>query len=325
MSDIQRKILGIVTGRKGGNTELLLRHALKACKEDGCEVEMIRLTDFNIKPCTGCLACVLRPSAGLPRKCVQKDDGEFVLEKILHCDGLILSVPNMDLMPHAPIINLCNRSFVINERARYLREPGTEPEYPKVAATIGLGGSDWTQFHMPILNLCAIWLTGARNMLVDQMMVQHFETTGLVSLFEEYTTRAEQLGHHVCQELGKDEGEFTYHGSDVPEACPICHCDALILREGKLVCPLCNVAGIPIMENGKIRSISWEAGVERSHWSKFGKLDHDVNTDWYIRRDEQGKKIYENHELERIKEQRELLKDVVTPTLPPSKAAERKE
>jgi multimeric flavodoxin WrbA len=54
--------------RKNGNTEILCNHALKAIAEEGIETELVRLAEYNIKPCTGCDGCVKTD------KCVLEDD-----------------------------------------------------------------------------------------------------------------------------------------------------------------------------------------------------------------------------------------------------------
>ena len=323
------KVLGITTGRRFGNSEVLLRYALRAIKEVGHEVELIRLQDYRINPCTGCVSCMKRGNeADLPRPCVfdkdDSDDGAFILEKILRCDGLILAVPNMDLMPHGLIIDLTNRSIAINERGRYIRDKNSKvPEYGKVTATIGVGGSDWTHFQMSILNLCAIWLSGARVALADQMLVQHVETPGIVAALESACERAELLGRHVAMELGKDESSIQYHG-DMAEACPVCHCDTLLLREGRLVCPLCNLEGDPLIVDGKIQKIQFDYGIERSHWSLFGKLDHDKNVDTHVKRDATGKKVISEEQRLIMANKRKMLSEIVMPTLPPRKHTAQK-
>ncbi len=42
------KVMGIVTGRHNGNSEILVKEALLACQEEGAEVELINLFDYNI-------------------------------------------------------------------------------------------------------------------------------------------------------------------------------------------------------------------------------------------------------------------------------------
>jgi hypothetical protein len=45
------KLLGIVgSPRKGGNTEIVMKEALKAAMQEGAETELIHLVDFNLKP-----------------------------------------------------------------------------------------------------------------------------------------------------------------------------------------------------------------------------------------------------------------------------------
>ena len=46
------KLLGISCGRDMGNSEILLKHALKAAEETGkAEVELIRLHDYKASLC----------------------------------------------------------------------------------------------------------------------------------------------------------------------------------------------------------------------------------------------------------------------------------
>lgn len=82
------KILGIVCSpRKKGNTEILVREALAAAKENGTEIELLRVSEMNIVPCDGCMTC---KQSG---KCRIKDDMQKVYEKLLEADGIILGSP----------------------------------------------------------------------------------------------------------------------------------------------------------------------------------------------------------------------------------------
>ena len=52
------KVIGIVgSPRKGGNTEILTAHTLKAIREEGLETELVSLAGLDIKPCNACRAC----------------------------------------------------------------------------------------------------------------------------------------------------------------------------------------------------------------------------------------------------------------------------
>jgi len=52
------KAIGIVgSPRKGGNTEILMKHTLEAIAEEGLDTELISLADLDIRPCNACMVC----------------------------------------------------------------------------------------------------------------------------------------------------------------------------------------------------------------------------------------------------------------------------
>ena len=76
------KALGIVgSPRRGGNTEILTEHALKAIAEEGIGTELITLAGLDIKGCTGCMACLNA------EMCSIKDDMWPIYEKMKEADG----------------------------------------------------------------------------------------------------------------------------------------------------------------------------------------------------------------------------------------------
>lgn len=82
------KVIGIVgSPQRGGNTEFLVKEALKAAAEEGAETELIMLLDKEIRPCDGCETC------GQTGECHIKDDLKPIFEKMLNADGIILGSP----------------------------------------------------------------------------------------------------------------------------------------------------------------------------------------------------------------------------------------
>ena len=82
------KILGIVgSARRGGNTEILARHALTAVAAEGVETELVLLSGLEIGHCTGCLACETKG------RCIIDDDLMPIYDKMLEADGIILASP----------------------------------------------------------------------------------------------------------------------------------------------------------------------------------------------------------------------------------------
>ncbi|MDH5266977.1 MAG: flavodoxin family protein [Candidatus Bathyarchaeota archaeon] len=79
------KILGLVgSQRKGGNSYLILKEAIKCCNE---EVEIVQLAEMRIDWCNACGLCKDT------MKCVIEDDVGFIFDKIIRADAVIFSVP----------------------------------------------------------------------------------------------------------------------------------------------------------------------------------------------------------------------------------------
>lgn len=85
---MEKNILVISTSlRKGSNSELLAEQFANGAKEAGHQVEKISLRDKKIAFCRGCLAC---QHTG---KCVLKDDGNDIADKMLAADVLVFATP----------------------------------------------------------------------------------------------------------------------------------------------------------------------------------------------------------------------------------------
>ena len=82
------QILGIVgSPRKNGNTEIIVKNALKAAETVGAETDIVLLSEKKVEPCIACGAC----SSG---KCVIDDDFMEVFQKMTKADGLIFASPS---------------------------------------------------------------------------------------------------------------------------------------------------------------------------------------------------------------------------------------
>ena len=76
--------------KNGGNTATMLGWMKEAMKENAHDVEILNLGDYEIKGCLGCAACKEIPDA---IGCVQDDDAEAVLTKMMEADLTIFSSP----------------------------------------------------------------------------------------------------------------------------------------------------------------------------------------------------------------------------------------
>lgn len=86
---IRPKVLAIgASPRKGGNSDLLLRHFLAGAEKAGVETEEIQLRDCQMTPCIGCELC--RKTG----ECSRFDDGmTSIYPKIIESRGLFLISP----------------------------------------------------------------------------------------------------------------------------------------------------------------------------------------------------------------------------------------
>ena len=71
--------------RKEGNTEIMLKEALKGAKEEGAEAELIQLAEKHIEYCLGCDDCKY--------PCKIRDDMDEIYETLLKADIIILGSP----------------------------------------------------------------------------------------------------------------------------------------------------------------------------------------------------------------------------------------
>jgi multimeric flavodoxin WrbA len=82
------RALGIVgSPRKGGNTEILTAHCLKAIAEEGLDTELVSLAGLNISGCNACGYC--RDNDG----CSIEDDMQPIYEKMVAADAIIVASP----------------------------------------------------------------------------------------------------------------------------------------------------------------------------------------------------------------------------------------
>jgi multimeric flavodoxin WrbA len=82
------KVLGIVCSpRKGGNTEILVREALKGASASGATTRLVTVSGKDIRPCNGCRSCV---DTG---KCQIQDDMQEIYPRIIEANGIIWGTP----------------------------------------------------------------------------------------------------------------------------------------------------------------------------------------------------------------------------------------
>ena len=86
---VEVKILGISGSPRKGNTEILVKEALKATENiDEIKTDFVSLHAKKIYPCLDCRACERNKSL-----CIQKDHMQEIFLKIIEADGIIIGTP----------------------------------------------------------------------------------------------------------------------------------------------------------------------------------------------------------------------------------------
>ncbi|MDJ0721970.1 MAG: flavodoxin family protein [Desulfobacterales bacterium] len=96
--------------RKGGNTEILLDHALAPLKDAGWETERLQVGARKIRGCIACYKCFENKDG---RCVVDKDIFNSVMEKMIAADAMILGSPTYFTDVTAELKALLDRSGLV--------------------------------------------------------------------------------------------------------------------------------------------------------------------------------------------------------------------
>jgi multimeric flavodoxin WrbA len=78
------------SGRKDGNTALLIRRVLSVLEAEGIETELIQLAGEQIRGCNACRTCYSTKN----NRCIIEDDNvNAYIQKMVEADGIILGSP----------------------------------------------------------------------------------------------------------------------------------------------------------------------------------------------------------------------------------------
>jgi multimeric flavodoxin WrbA len=116
------------SARKGGNTAILLRYALKEMEKEGIETELIELSGETIHGCRSCQAC----SKAKNHKCSQTTDiVNDCIAKMEAADGILLGSPTY-------FCNITPEISALMDRACYVARANGGLFRHKVGASIAV-------------------------------------------------------------------------------------------------------------------------------------------------------------------------------------------
>jgi multimeric flavodoxin WrbA len=236
------RVLGLSCGQPDGSAEILLKAALRAAEDAGAAVELVRLDDLRL------------PSGPDP---AEPDDAEWFWEKLVDCDGWIISTPIISRTVTARLKLLGDRLLgpnadaAIIEELLAVRRAGGQPEVPfrvdervlkpRVAGFLAVGGAltpQWKTLTLPVMHT----MTFSMHMsVVDQVQVGGAGTPRSIVLDEAAVARAAELGSNVASQLGRTWEDAEYQGQ--PGLCPLCHLSVVELLGTSVACATCGARG----------------------------------------------------------------------------------
>jgi multimeric flavodoxin WrbA len=233
------RVLGLGCGEPGGSAEILLTAALRAAGD----AQLVRLTDLSTD-----------------------DDLWWLWERLVECDGLIVSTPIMTRTIAARLKSVIDRLLgpnadaAIIEHLVEIRRSGTEPAVPfrvdervlkpRVAGFLAVGGSltpQWKTLALPLLHTTAFSMHIA---VVDQVVFSGAGTPRSILLDDAALERAARLGANVSSQLGVAFDDARYLGE--PGLCPMCHLSVVELTGTSVLCATCGSAG-ELRADGAVR------------------------------------------------------------------------
>ena len=233
------KILGLVGSyRKNGNSDVLAKEALMGAEEAGAEVELLRLTDYEIRACQGFGLCLFREEG-----CHIEDGVKEIWAKIGEANGVLLSVPCYFLESTAILKQLLDRGWVLAHR-------GTRRgKYASVLVPYATRG--WIPYAMLQPNI----FFGILGFHVIHRATFNVQGLGEAVHDEPGLEKAHRIGTELATAVRDQDPAYRSE----PGLCPICHdWNIRILKDRKAVeCPTCGVRGALTIENGRI-DVSFE-------------------------------------------------------------------
>jgi multimeric flavodoxin WrbA len=191
------KVLGISTSpRLKGNSDLLLREALRGAEQAGGRAEYLRLCDYRIEGCHACYECL---EAGV---CQVHDDYQKVLDKMLAADRIVFALPVFFLTVPAQAKLLIDRGQCLwllrNKLGRVLFQPPRD----RRGMIIAVGGSRTTSQFDCVQRPVRACFEYLEIDCVSMLFVSQVDEKGAVLQHPEALAEALRLGRELVSERG---------------------------------------------------------------------------------------------------------------------------
>jgi len=192
------RVLGILASpRRLGNSDRLLREALKGAASAGGGTEDLALADCAIAPCAECNACA---RTGV---CRQHDGYAAVLDRILAADRLIFATPVFFMGVPAQAKLLIDRCQCLWAAKFLLKKPlYAQGPRDRRALVIAVGGSRGVRMFESIRLTMKYWLDALEVAYAANLFVNQVDDAGDIQKHPEALAAARELGRDLVADTG---------------------------------------------------------------------------------------------------------------------------
>lgn len=185
--------------RRHGNSETLLDWVLAAMEAEGAAVEKIVVAEADIRPCRGCNICETL------NRCVQHDYMDYVHDRIIAADCIILASPIYCMGLAAQAKALVDRAQVFRSRKYVLHLPVVPPERKgkRMGIFLSTAGQNWDYvFDAAIPSVkCFFHVVDIGNKDLRYLMVNGVDEKGAIARHPTAKDDAESLAREVVAHL----------------------------------------------------------------------------------------------------------------------------
>jgi multimeric flavodoxin WrbA len=220
-----KKILGIIgSPRKFGNCEIMIKEISRHLTVPH-DLQLLRLVDFNIKPCRGCYRCLPEGET-----CVLDDDLKIVLAAMEDADALIVAAPTYFLAANASLKRLLDRGLAFYNHSKRL--------WDKPAVGIGIAGIEGKEGYTLLCIQSFLKLILAQD---KGSRIIYGALPGEIFMDEKNKTIAAQMAADLFEPVAQKS----------TPSCPVCGGDTFRFLGGNGVrCMLCSVSGTVELSSG---------------------------------------------------------------------------
>lgn len=268
------KVLGLCSGRKNGNTEIMMKEVFMGIRAKLPDAEC-RLVRVVINTCVGCESCMVNHLKGnWEYRCIHPNGSDhmyFIEQMMREADAIIVSSPAYNLLPTGQLIKLLNKMHSTGNYRDVVEKEN------KIGAAFSIGGTDWTNFTLNTCKMIAMEMAGSYEAVVDAVHFDFMPSKGAVLLEDDILKRMNKMGSNIADALVKKaNGEKPAYVGE-PGLCPDCHGNLLEKRSDGMYCPQCLTKVNVSVVNGDLKAEFAPEEIAKNRWSIWGKRLHEEN------------------------------------------------